>query len=52
MLVLCILGASTQTVKFSGEETMVSEINELAVVYTVQKWETTLHLTPSAVQVL
>lgn len=33
MLVFCILGVSTQTVKFSGEETMASETNELAVVY-------------------
>lgn len=38
MLVFCILGASTHTVKFSGEETVSLEVNGPAFCTIVQKW--------------
>lgn len=44
MLVFCMLGVSTQTVKFSGEETVASEVKELAVVYHCTKMGLLLHL--------
>lgn len=44
MLVFCIVGVSTRTVKFSGEETVASEINKLAVVYHCTKMGLLFHL--------
>lgn len=44
VLVFCMLGVSTQTVKFSGEETVASEVKELAVVYHCIKMGLLLHL--------